>query len=183
MIIGMAGHNKWSQIKRQKEISDAKKSKLFGKLARLISLESKKAEGNLSFSGLQLAIKRAKEVNMPSDNIERAIKKGVSNSENNLESIIYEAYGPGGVGIIIDVLTDNKNKSAQEIKYILSIHGFALAGVGSVVWAFDKKDMEYIPKNTFSVSEEDGQKLENLIEDLEENDDVQKIFVNVEKDL
>ena len=123
----MSGHNKWSKIKRQKEKTDGQKSKMFGKLVKLITTEAKKAGGNLQSPGLKNAIEKAKAANVPNDNIGRAVKKS-SEGGVAMESITYEAYGPGGCGIIIDVLTDNRNKAAQEIKHILSNHGIALAG-------------------------------------------------------
>lgn len=176
----MSGHNKWSKIKRQKEVTDAKKSKMFGKLARLISVESKKANGNISSPGLQFAIKQAREANMPNDNIERAVKKGSSSEQKDLTSIVYECYGPGGVAVLIEVLTDNHNKAAQEIKHILSLNNISLASVGSVKWAFDRKDGEFVPQNTVPVSEADTPLLEKLIEELEENEEVQNIYTNAE---
>jgi YebC/PmpR family DNA-binding regulatory protein len=176
----MAGHNKWSKIKRQKEATDAKKSKIFGKLARLISVESKKANGNISSPGLQFAIKQARDANMPNDNIDRAIKKGSSSEQKDLTSIIYECYGPGGVAILIEVLTDNHNKAAQEIKHVLSLNNVSLANVGSVKWAFERKEGEYVPQNTVPINEQDSPLLEKLMEDLEENEEVQNIYTNAE---
>jgi transcriptional/translational regulatory protein YebC/TACO1 len=107
----MSGHNKWSKIKRQKEKTDAQKSKLYGKMVRVISLEAKKANGNTSSPGLRSAIDAAKAANVPADNIERAIKKA-SEVSDNLESVRYETYGPGGSALIIDALTSNRNKAA-----------------------------------------------------------------------
>lgn len=176
----MSGHNKWSKIKRQKEATDAKKSKIFGKLAKRIAVEAKLAKGNLSSPSLQFVIKQAKEVNMPNDNIERAIKKGSSVDQKDLESIVYEAYGPGGTAMLIEVLTDNRNKAAQEVKHILSNNNFALAGVGSVLWAFERKEGEYIPRSAMPISESDSALLEKLISELEENDEVQDIYTNAE---
>jgi YebC/PmpR family DNA-binding regulatory protein len=174
----MAGHNKWSKIKRQKEATDAKKSKIFGKLARLISVESKKCNGDVSSPGLQFAIRQAREANMPNDNIERAIKKGSSKEQKDLKPITYEAYGPGGVALIIEVLTENRNKAAQEVKHILSKNNLCLAGVGSVLWAFERKDGQYEPKATVPISEQDSNLLEMLIDELEENDEVQEVYTN-----
>lgn len=174
----MSGHSKWSKIKRQKGTTDAKRSKLFGKLAKRIGVEAKLAKGNLSSPALQLAIRLAKEANMPNENIERAIKKGSSTEQKDLESIIYEAYGLGGVAIIIEVLTENRNKAAQEIKHILSNHNLSLAGVGSVLWAFEKKDGEYVPKSIVPVGEEDSINLDKIIDELEENDEVQNVYTN-----
>jgi len=114
----MSGHNKWSKIKHQKEKTDAQKSKIFGKMVRLITMEAKKAGGNVNSPGLKAAIERAKEANVPNDNIERAVKK-FSEGGATMESISYESYGPGGCAMIIEALTDNRNKTAQEIKFIL----------------------------------------------------------------
>jgi len=178
----MSGHNKWSQIKRQKGVSDAKKSKIFSKLVRYISVEAKASGGNDS-PGLRAAIEKAKKVNMPADNIERAIKKA-SEPSAQMFSITYEAYGPGGVGIIIETLTDSKNRTAQDIKHILVKNGFALAGIGSVAWAFKKtispEGLVWEPVNTVEASDEDLELLEKLVEELENLDDVQDVFTNAE---
>jgi YebC/PmpR family DNA-binding regulatory protein len=176
----MAGHNKWSKIKRQKEKTDGQKSKIFGKLVRMITAELKKAGGNTSSPGVKNAIQKAKEANVPNDNIERAIKKSTE-SGAEMETIIYESYGPGGCGLIIEALTENRNKAAQEIKHILSKHGFSLAGIGSVTWAFQKNnEMEWIPTTTIPLSDEDGEKLSLLVDELEENDEVQSVYTNAE---
>lgn len=176
----MAGHNKWSKIKRQKGASDAQRSKLFGKIVKYITVEAKKAGGNMSSPGLQAAIKKAKEANMPNDTIDRAIKKSTDNSAA-METITYEAYGPGGCALIIEALTDNRNKAAQEIKHILSDQGYSLAGIGSATWAFQKSIEEgWVPQTTVNISEEDGKKLEELVGKLEENDEVQDVYTNAE---
>ncbi len=175
----MAGHNKWSKIKRQKEKTDAQKSKVYGKFVRLITVEAKKAGGNTSSPLLRAAIDRAKAANVPAENIDRAIKKATE-SGGAMEAVTYEAYGPGGSALIIEALTANRNKAAQEIKHILSNHNLSLAGMGSVTWAFQKKDGEWIPQTTVELSEEDGEKLSTLIDDLEDNDEVQEVFTNAE---
>jgi YebC/PmpR family DNA-binding regulatory protein len=177
----MSGHNKWSQIKRQKGSEDAARSKLFGKLVRSISVEAKKAGGGksaISSPGLEAAIKKAREANMPNDTIERAIKKSTESAL--MESITYEAYGPGGSALIIEALTDNRNKAAQEIKAILVSHGTALAAPGSASWAFEKIAGGWTAKTTAPVNEDEGKKLGELIEDLEANDEVQEVFTNAE---
>lgn len=176
----MAGHNKWSKIKRKKGASDAQRSKLFSKLVRYITVEAKKAGGNLSSPGLKASIDKAKAENMPNDTIDRAIKKGASDNSAAMENITYEAYGPGGCALVIEALTDNRNKAAQEVKHILSKNGFALAAMGAATWAFKKENGEWIPTTTVQISEEDGATLENLVEELEENDEVQDVFTNAE---
>lgn len=177
----MSGHNKWSKIKNKKAVTDAQKSKIFGKLVRFIAVESKKAKGDINAPGLRTAIEKAKEANVPSDNIDRAVKKGVGGEGGEMEQITYEAYGPGGCALIIEALTENRNKAAQEIKHILSKNGYELAVPGSAAWAFKKiSSNEWAPQNTMTISEEDGTKLQTLIEELEENDEVQDVFTNAE---
>jgi YebC/PmpR family DNA-binding regulatory protein len=175
----MAGHNKWSKIKRQKEKTDGQKSKIFGKMVRMISVEAKLANGNITAPNLRTAIEKARAAYVPNDNIERAIKKASEGGEN-LESILYEAYGPGGCALMISALTTNRNKAAQEIKFILSQHNLELAGIGSAAWAFTKQGQEWIPQTLVAISEEDGEKLTELIDELEENDEVQEVFTNAE---
>ena len=177
----MSGHNKWAQIKHKKAITDAKKSKIFSKLARNISVEAKLSGGKDS-PGLRAAVEKAKKVNMSKDIIERAIAKAASSG--NMEAITYEAYGPGGAGLIIETLTDSKNRTAQDVKHILTKNGFALAGIGSVVWAFQKinspEGMVWQPTTFVSLSDQDIEALDKLVEELEENDDVQEVFTNAE---
>ena len=177
----MSGHNKWSQIRRQKEKTDGQKSKTFSKYGKLIAVEAKKAKGNREAAGLKAIIERAKTENMPNDNIERAIKKATDNSVV-MEGITYETYGPGGCAMIIEALTDNRNKAAQEIKFILSKHGLALAGIGAAAWAFAKQPTtnNWQPTTTIPISEADAETLTKLIEELEDNDEVQEVFTNAE---
>ncbi len=158
-------------------------SKLYSKLVRLITVEAKKANGNRTAPGLANAIEKARSVDMPMDNIERAIKKATDPSEA-LESITYEAYGPGGVGIIIEALTTSRNRAAQEIKHILSLHGSALGGIGSVTWGFEQKRTDdgliWEPTTLVALGDEDKTLLEKLVNDLEDNDEVQDVFTNAE---
>lgn len=176
----MSGHNKFSKIKRLKAKTDAQKSAVFTKMAKMLQLEAKKAGGNLLSPGLKAAIERAKAADMPNDNIDRAIKKATGGNEGEMENITYEAYGPGGVAIIIEALTSNRNKAAAEIKHILSLNGTSLASSGSASWAFEKKPEGWVPKVMTKVSEEDTPKLEKLMEDLENNEEVQDIYTNAE---
>jgi YebC/PmpR family DNA-binding regulatory protein len=175
----MSGHNKYSKIKHIKAKTDAQKSKAFTKFGRMITVEAKKAGGNLSSPGLKAAIERAREVNMPNDTIDRAIKKATDTSAI-MDAITYEAYGPGGSAIIIEALTDNRNRAAQEIKAILGRHNLELAAMGSAAWAFTKNHEGWTPTTSIPISEEEGVKLEALIGDLEENDDVQDVYTNAE---
>ena len=178
----MSGHNKWSKIKRQKAGTDAAKSKIFSKMAKLISTASKQVNGDTTSPILRAAIEKAREHNMPSDNIERAVKKGAGGEGETLETITYESYGPGGTALIIETLTSSRNKAAQEVKFILSKNGFSLAAPGSATWAFKRElttnDLQ--PTTTVQVSQEDGAALEKLIEELEDNDEVQDVYTNAE---
>ncbi len=178
----MSGHNKWSKIKNKKAVTDAQKSKIFGKMVRFIAIESKKAKGDVNTPSLRAAIEKAKEANVPSDNIERAVKKGIGGEGREMEQITYETYGPGGCALIIEALTENRNRAAQEIKHILSKSGYELAAPGSAAWAFKKQtdSSEWLPQNTVTISEENETKLQTLIEELEQNDEVQNIFTNAE---
>lgn len=174
----MAGHSKWKKIKHQKATTDAKKSKIFGKLVRYITVEAKKAGGDRNAPGLRLALDKAREANMPNDTIERALEKATADNSAAMEAITYEAYGPGGVAIIIDTLTDSRNRTAAEIKHLLGKHDVALATPGSAAWAFGKENGQYVPQTTVEISEEDGEKLMALIEALEDHDDVQEVYSN-----
>lgn len=174
----MSGHNKWSKIKRQKGKTDAEKSKVFGKIAKLISTAAKQAKGDKNSPVLRAAIDKAREYNMPLENIERAIKKSVEQGE--MESITYESYGPGGSALIIEALTTNRNKAAQEVKHILSEFGFELAAPGSAAWAFVRENHEWKATVPVELSEPDGKILGDLIDKLEENDEVQEVYTNAE---
>jgi len=174
----MSGHNKWSKIKHKKAASDAKKSKIFSKIVRLIQVEAKAAKGDVNSPRLKMAIDKAKAVNMPKDNIERAIKK--ANEIGNTTEVLYEAYGPGGIGIIITGLTDNNNRTSSEIKHILSKNGGSLGTPGSVSWNFTKNpDQSWTPNSTMELPDDDREKLEKLIDLLEDHDDVQEVYTNL----
>jgi YebC/PmpR family DNA-binding regulatory protein len=174
----MSGHNKWSKVKNKKAATDAKKSKIFSKYARLITVESKKARGDKNAPNLRAAIEKAKHDSMPADNIDRAIAKGIGGDAGSLEEVTYETYGPGGVALIITVLTDNKNRTGPELKHLLSKLGYTLAAPGSALWSFTHEDGSYHPTTTIPLSQVDRESLETLIDALEEYDDVQEVFTN-----
>ncbi|MBN1162709.1 YebC/PmpR family DNA-binding transcriptional regulator [Patescibacteria group bacterium] len=175
----MSGHSKWSTIKRDKAINDAKRSQEFTKIARLITIAAKKGGGDPDANpSLRLAIDKAKHARMPKDNIERAIKKGTgkgSDSEN-LEEIIYEGFGPGGVAYYIKVITDNRNRVVSEIRNILTSSGGSLGASGSTSYIFAQDPSK--PSFVIEVDKETHGKLEKLNERLEDNDDVQEIYSN-----
>jgi len=176
----MSGHNKWSQIKHKKAKTDGQKSKVFSKHALNITMESRKALGNLASPGLIAAIERAKKDSMPKENIDRAVAKGSGADGTTLTEVLYETYGPGGVAMLITAVTDNSNRTTPEIKHLLSKLGYQLGGTGSSAWAFTKTQEGYVPNIPVNLSDEDGEKLGNLIETLEDNDDVQDIYTTAD---
>lgn len=176
----MSGHNKFSKIKHLKAKNDAQKSKIFGKMVKLITMEAKSAHGNVNSPGLASAIERAKKENVPNDTIDRAVKKAMTDNSASMEVIIYECYGPGGIAMLIEVLTDNRNKAAQEVKHILSKNGFELASPGSASWAFHKTNNVWEATSTMPLEDADIETLQKLVEELEENDDVQNVYTNAE---
>jgi len=176
----MAGHNKWSKIKHKKAVTDAKKSKVFAKHATLIAVESRKAGGDTSVPGLAAAIERAKKDSMPKENIDRAVAKGTGTEGEQVEEVTFECFGPGGTAMIITALTDNNNRTAPEIRHILSKAGHELGVPGAAMWAFTKTGDGYVPNTPMDLSDEDGEKLAALIETLEEHDDVQDVYTTAD---
>lgn len=176
----MSGHNKWSKIKHKKAATDAQKSKIFSKHSSLIAMESQKANGDINSPGLAAAIERAKKDSMPKDNIERAVAKGSGATGAALQEVLFEAYGPGGVAMLITAVTDNNNRTAPEIRNIFTKAGLQLGTPGSAAWAFTKTSEGYVPQNPMELSDDDGEKLAALIEKLEDNDDVQDIFTTAD---
>jgi YebC/PmpR family DNA-binding regulatory protein len=137
----VAGHSKWSQIKRKKAVNDAKRGAMFTKLIREITVAAKEGGGDPDGNArLRLAIDTAKSANMPNENIDRAVKKGTGELEGvNYEEIVYEGYGPSGVALYIETLTDNQKRTVAEVRHILTKHGGSLGTSGSVAWQFDRK--------------------------------------------
>lgn len=233
----MSGHSKWSTIKRKKGAADAKRGAIFTRLSKDITLAARDLGGNPDMNpSLRLAIKKAKSSNMPVANIERAIKKGTGDLPGiKYDDIIYECYGPNGVAIILECLTDNKKRTVSEIKNILTKSGGNLGESGCVNWMFEKKgtisilkndiseeilfdleiedfeldnnqyiltissdkfgdvsnslekkniniegEVSLVPKNTVEVSEKDSSKILNLMEQLDDHDDIQKVHSNFE---
>ena len=150
----MSGHSKWASIKHKKGALDAKRGKAFTKLIREITVAARNGGGNMDGNPrLRLAIQRAKDANMPADNIDRAVKKGTGELEGvNYEEITYEGYGPGGVAVIVEALTDNKNRTTGEVRNIFSKRGGNMAGQGSVSWIFEKKG--YLVVNKDQITED-----------------------------
>jgi len=172
----MSGHNKWSKIKHKKAASDAQKGKMFSKHSAIITMEVRRAGGNAESAGVLAAIDRAKRDSMPKDNIERAIAKGSGAGASQLEEIMFEGYGPGGVALLIQAVTDNNNRTAPEIKHIFSKAGLELGGRGSAAWAFTKTADGYAPTTPMTLDDVTGEKLAEFIETLEDHDDVTNVY-------
>ncbi len=137
----MAGHSKWASIKHKKKAVDAKRGQLFTKLSRAITVAARDGGDPESNPSLALAVQKARDASMPKDNIERAIAKGTgADSEGDAyESVLYEGYGPGGVAILVEVLTDNRNRTGSEVRHLFTKYGGSLGEPGSVAWTFEKK--------------------------------------------
>lgn len=240
----MSGHSKWSTIKRKKGAADAKRGKIFTKLIKEITIAAREGGGDLAANPrLRLAVDNAKAANMPADNIERAIKKATGELEGvTYLELTYEGYASGGIAIIIEVATDNKNRTVADVRHIFSKHGGIMGETGSVAWMFDRKgiislpsldktedeimdialeagaedfqteegyfeiqtdlesfetvrnalvaadlkienaSLQWIAKNTVSVSGDEAEKVIKLIEAMEDNDDVQNVYSNADFD-
>ncbi|HPX60847.1 MAG TPA: YebC/PmpR family DNA-binding transcriptional regulator [Deltaproteobacteria bacterium] len=145
----MSGHNKWSTIKHKKGAADAKRGKVFTKLIKEISVAAKLGGGDPAANPrLRTAVDKAKAENMPKDNIERAIKKGTGGMEGvTYEEIVYEGYGPGGVAVLVEVMTDNRNRSVSDVRSIFSKNNGNMGEAGCVAWMFSKKGLISFDKN------------------------------------
>jgi len=238
----MSGHSKWATIKRKKASIDAKRGKIFTKLIKEITVGAREGGGDVDGNPrLRLAVDNAKAANMPMDTIERAIKKATGELEGvQYVELNYEGYGPGGIALYIECVTDNKNRTVAEVRHILGKHGGSLGETGSVSWMFDRKgiitlptqgkteeeifeiileagaddleteddfyevttsmenfeqvrkaldslglkaenaSLQWIAKNMIEVTGENAEKLEKLIDALEDNDDVQNVFTNAD---
>ena len=138
----MSGHSKWSQIKRKKGVADVKKGAMFTRLGREISIAAREGGGDPDSNfALRLAVDKARASNMPKDNIERAIKRGTGelNEGGQLDDIMYEGYGPGGAAMLVQILTDNRNRAASDIRHLFTRGGGNLAAANAVAWMFEKK--------------------------------------------
>ena len=178
----MSGHSKWSTIKRKKALVDAKRGKIFTKLLKEITVAAKEKGGDPDANPrLRLAINSAKANNTPMDNITRAIKKGTGELEGvNYEEMNYEAYGPHGVAVIIECLTDNKNRTVAELRHLISKSGGNLGESGSVAWMFERKGVISIKKSL--IKEDDLMEiiLEAGADDLRSDDEYFEVVSSVE---
>jgi YebC/PmpR family DNA-binding regulatory protein len=166
----MSGHSKWSTIKRKKGAADAKRGALFGKLSRAITVAAREGGGDPDMNpALHLAVQKAREANMPNDNIQRAIDKGTGAGADaaTIERITYEGYAPGGVAVLVEVLTDNRNRAASDVRYVFSKNGGKLGTSGSVSYLFERKGVILVPRNEVDEDELIELSLEAGAEDVE----------------
>lgn len=174
----MAGHSKWANIKHRKAAQDAKKGKIFTKIAKELTVAAKIGGGDPEMNPrLRVALDKARAANMPKDNVERAIKKGTGDgNESNFEQVNYEGYGPGGVAILIQTLTDNRNRTVSEVRSTLTKRGGSMGEAGSVAWIFEQKGIIQVKKD--SVDEDTIMMLaiDAGAEDIQVEDDVYEII-------
>lgn len=177
----MSGHSKWSTIKHKKAAADAKRGKAFTRLAKEITIAAREGDGNPEFNpALRLAVDKAKKANMPNDNIERAIKRGTGELDGGeLFEIVYEGYGPHGIGVLIECVTDNKNRAVAEIRHTLNKHGGNMATAGAVSWQFTQKGYfatsQDIDQDEFFMTVADAG-----AEDVQFGDEITEVFTEKE---
>ncbi|MFW5940754.1 MAG: YebC/PmpR family DNA-binding transcriptional regulator [bacterium] len=177
----MSGHSKWSTIKHKKAAADAKRGKLFTRLAKELTIAAREKGGDPEFNPrLRLAIDKAKEANMPKDNIERAIKRGTGELEGaELHEVVYEGYAPHGVGLVIEVVTDNRNRAVAELRHELTKVGGSMADAGSVIWQFQRKGYvnvtgDFDPDELFLVAADAG------AEDVQFDDGSAEVYTSLD---
>jgi len=179
----MAGHSKWSNIKHKKAAADAKKGKVFGQLSRLIRIVVREGgSGDPKFNtGLRLLLDKARAANMPKDKIAKAIDCGLGKSGGvKMKEVIYEAFGPGGVGMLIVSLTDNSNRTIAELKLLLSRNGGSIGSPGSVMYMFKRGNKgDYVGTIDFDVDEENKKKLRELTDALREKEDIEEVYTSI----
>ena len=178
----MSGHSKWSQIKRKKGSNDAARGKLFTKIIKEITIAARLGGGDPSGNPrLRLAIQSAKDNNMPADNITRAVKKGTGELEGvHYEEINYEGYGPGGVALLIESLTDNRNRTVAELRHLFTRNGGNLAETGAVSWNFERKGIINILKGVYSEDDLMNVILEAGADDMNDEGDYYEVKTSVE---
>lgn len=174
----MAGHNKFSKIKHKKAATDKLKAQNFSKVVKMIQIAARKGSIDPAMNPeLRLALEKAKGVNMPKDNINRILEKA---SNTSGQVIMYESFGPEGVGLLIKTYTDNPNRTVADLRHMLSKNGGTLGASGSVIWMFEEitREQEYKVNIPTEITDESQEKLDNLVEILEELDDVEEIWTS-----
>src|SRR4030095_9007953 len=179
----MSGHSKWSTIKRKKGAIDAARGKVFTKIIKEITVAARSGGGDPDANPrLRLAVQSAKENNMPADNITRAIKKGTGELEGvNYEEITYEGYAPGGVAIIIESLTDNRNRTVADLRHLLSKNGGNLAESGAVSWNFERKGVITVTKGSYTEDDLMNVILDAGADDMTDEEDFFEVTASLEK--
>jgi YebC/PmpR family DNA-binding regulatory protein len=181
----MSGHSKWKTIQRVKQTQDKKRGNLFTKLAHGITVAAREGGGDSTANfKLRLVMDQAKQANMPKDNIERAIKRGTGELAGaKIEEVIYEGYGPAGIALVIQTLTDNKNRAVSAIKHILSKYGGSMGGTGSVLWMFERRGVIRIMNYESRIKNREEFELKMIdsgAEDIKEEDKILVIFTKPE---
>ncbi len=174
----MSGHSKWSKVKHQKAVTDAARATLFTKAAQAIAIAVREGGGVADTAGnfkLRLAIEKARAVNMPKENIDRAIARAAGAGSGGVETILYEGFGPGGAALMIETVTDNRQRTVSAVRNALESAG---GNMGVVRYLFEQLGAEYHPKATIVLPPADKAKLDALVAKLEESDDVQRVFTN-----
>ena len=178
----MSGHSKWATIKRKKGAADAKRGKIFTKLIKEITISARQGGGDPNGNPrLRLAIDNAKAANMPADNIERAVKKATGELEGvSFTELMYEGYGPGGIAILVEVATDNKNRTVAEVRHIFSKIGGSMGESGSVAWMFERKGMITVKRNNKSEDDVMEIVLEAGADDMQTEEDIFEVTTSLE---
>ena len=179
----MSGHSKWSTIKRKKGVTDKKKGQVFSKISKMLTVAALGGADPTSNFKLRLIMDKAKATNMPSDSVERAIKKGSGQLEGiKMEEVIYEAYGPSGVALMIETVSDNQMRTLSELKHILSMHGGHIGGAGSVKWMFKSCGVVRIPLASGLDREKiELQAIDQGADDIREEDSTLAIYISLKK--
>jgi YebC/PmpR family DNA-binding regulatory protein len=177
----MSGHSKWAQIKRAEGVNESRRGALFTKVGREITVASREGGGDpVANFRLRLAIEKAREVNMPQDNIQRAINRGTGADKEGgqLEELVYEGYGPGGVAMMIEVLTDNRNRAAADVRNVFTRAGGNMGESGSVAWMFDEKGLIVIELDGANPEEVELAAIEAGADDIQEADGLLDVYTD-----
>jgi len=176
----MSGHSKWAQIKRQKGVNDSRRGQVFTKVGREITVAAREGGDPDANFRLRLAIQKAREVNMPQENIQRAVNRGTGTDKEGgqLEELLYEGYGPNGVAVMVQVLTDNRNRAAADVRNVFTRGGGNMGEGGSVAWMFDQKGLITIELDGASAEEAEMVAIDAGADDIQESDDLLEVYTD-----